>query len=333
MKDDADDNDDIGRLLRAAGPRAEPSPETLRRLRAAAHDEWQATLRRRTRLRYMTLAASLLGVVGGSFLFMTARPVTPVVIARVIHGGELLNVVRHAAATDPELLAVGDRVTTSGAGALLAHLPGGITTLRLDRDTSVELVAPDELRLLQGRLYVDTGLGTRPNDAARNRLVIAAAGARIQHVGTQFLTSLERGTVTVGVRDGLVRVALGSSSADLARGELATIDAGRSPGSGAIVRGRVATSGGDWEWADALAPRLPIEGRRLVDVLRALAYQSGLSLSFASEAIEAEATATILHGPALDMRPAAALRAILGTTAFAPAVTGEDADRIVIDRR
>ncbi len=238
---------------------------------------------------------------------------------------------------DPELLGVGDRVSTGAErGAMLAQLPNGTTTLRLDRNTAVQWIAHDRLRLISGRLYVDTGLReAQPGSSAGDTLVIEAADTLIRHVGTRFTATRAPDRVVVGVRDVTVQVAVGSDSASLTRGESATVVlAGNSAATNRISRSRMATFGASWQWADELAPRLPIEGRSLVAVLRTLAYQAGMTLSFASESVEAAAQATTLHGPVLDMAPDAALRAILATTSFRSVPTAaENADHLIIDIR
>ncbi|MEO7773893.1 MAG: FecR family protein [Steroidobacteraceae bacterium] len=321
-----DEKDHVGSLLRAAGRRIEPSPEALVRMRAHVHGEWQATLAARKHRRWYALAASVLAVVGAGTLFLAIREqVAPaktgqIIAARITHGGELLaidrNGVETSADSDPELVAVGNRVHTgANAGALLVQLPRGTTTLRMDRNSTLEWLAPDRLRLVSGRLYVDTGHAAAGAAKLRDPLVIEAAGARIEHVGTQFVTVVSKDLVTVGVRDGLVKVMTGAISEQLARGERAAIRFDASQHA-AIQREPFATSGEGWRWADELAPRLSIEGRDLVVVLRALAYQAGLTLNFANAQIEADARGTILHGPALDMAPDAALQAILATTSF-----------------
>jgi hypothetical protein len=116
--------------------------------------------------------------------------------------------------------------------------------------------------------------------------------------------------VEVHVRDGLVRVTLGSDSRQLARGESANLRATGGP----IQTGRDAGADPAWHWADALAPRVPIEGRDLLTVLRTLAYQSGLELRFATPAMEAAAASTTLHGPTLNLAPRETMRALLTTS-------------------
>ena len=208
-----DDKDDLGQLLRAAGRRPEPAPEQLARMRSHVHGQWQAGLAARRRQRYFAVAASLLVLVGGSLFVWTGRqPAQTQVAARIATGGELLHVDRRGlsfmADTDPDLLHVGDRVTTGASrGALLAQLPSGTTTLRLDRNTTVEWLSNDRMRLISGRLYVDTGRHqVQPVEPASDPLIIEAGDARIQHTGTQFTAALESGLVLVGVRDGTVQI-------------------------------------------------------------------------------------------------------------------------------
>jgi len=337
-----EDKDDLGQLLRAAGRRPEPSPEALARMRGHVHGQWRAGLAARRRRRYLAAAASLLALVGGSLFVWTGRqPAQPLYTARIASGGELLQIDRRGLSfmseTDPDLLGVGDRISTGAArGALLAQLPSGTTTLRLDRNTVVEWLANNRLQLLSGRLYVDSGRShAQPGSGPAEPLIIEAGAARIRHVGTQFSAALTPGRVVIGVRDGVVQVAVGNDSASLTRGESATVLLSAT-GSAAnrISRGHVAASGESWRWADELAPHLAIEGRNLVTVLRTLAYQAGMSVSFASQSVEADALATTLHGPVLDMAPDEALRAILATTSFRSVPAADDSgDRLVIDTR
>jgi hypothetical protein len=161
--------------------------------------------------------------------------------------------------------------------------------------------------------------------------VIVAGDARIEHIGTQFMAQRRGGEVEVFVRDGLVSVTLGSESRRLSRGQSGLLG-DRQPGT--IETRRVDAAGQAWDWADSLAPRLSIEGRDLLGVLRALAYQSGLELSFSDAGVEARAKGTTLHGPALDLPPRQAMRALLATSGLqiAPDRTGT-ADSVLIESR
>jgi hypothetical protein len=303
----------------------------------------QVARRRRHRI-FATVTCLVLAAVGASSLaWFFAQPVPAPMAARITRGVEGVTVKRHALTLrteiDPELVAVGDTISTGArAGALLAQLPQGTTTLRLDRNTTLQWLSGERLRLLTGRVYVDTGRHGAASPTATptaDPLRIEASGALIEHVGTQFLAAIEPDRVVVEVRDGLVTVSMGLDSATFRRGEMATVStARRSSAANPIHRGHVAAAGEAWRWADELAPHLAIEGQNLASVLRTLAYQAGLDVSFASEAAEANAQAITLHGPALDMPPATALRALLATTSFRtlPAEP-QQADHMVIEAR
>ncbi|MEP7311269.1 MAG: FecR family protein [Pseudomonadota bacterium] len=338
-------DDDIGQLLRTAGRGPEPSRDATARIYQDVREQWQTQVSRRRRNRFAAMAACLvLATVGTASLgWFSTQHMPTQVAARITRGVEGIVIKRHALALrtefDPELVAVGDTLSTgSRTGALLAQLPQGTTTLRLDRHTTLQWQAANRLRLLTGSVYVDTGkhgtaslASTPPAEPLR----IEAAGALIEHVGTQFLATVEPDRVVVGVRDGLVTVSMGLDSATFRRGEMATITtARRNSAANPIQRGRVAPAGELWHWADELAPHLAIEGQNLESALQTLAYQAGLHVSFASDAAEASARAIILHGPALDMPPAAALRALLATTSFRTLPTEpQKADQMVIEAR
>jgi ferric-dicitrate binding protein FerR (iron transport regulator) len=267
------EDDEVGRLLRAAGRRNEPSPETLQRMHRHVHAQWQATHAPRRWHRGLAIAASILVVsVAAGALYVATIGVAPgPQIARVEGRPSSLRIERDAlawrSADDASLIETGDRVTTGSTGALLARLPSGGATLRMDRDTTLQWRDDNRVRLLRGRVYVDTGgAATRGPADAGSPLVIEAADVLIEHVGTQYVTAISAGSVSVAVREGLVQVAIGRERTQLARGEAATI-ATTPPGQATIRRDRVQTSGDGWRWADQLAPRLPLEGRTLAAVL------------------------------------------------------------------
>lgn len=289
----------LGELIRAAGRRTGPDAATLERLRAAAHASWQARLaeRRQRQRRVFAMAASVLAVVAGALLTFTLRNgASDVIVASVIDPAPGVTAQLH----------VGDEVLAPPAGMALARAPDGATSLRLAGGTRIRWRSPEDVELLSGRLYVDTGRSGDPR-----ALRIAAAAVQIEHVGTQFMTERFADRVQVSVRDGQVRVSRDGQSLQLVEGEtgVAAFDTGRP-----LTRSAVALSGPEWDWAEALAPHVVVEGRSLQAVLADLAYESGLPLRFASRDSEAAAANTLLHGPAIRLPPRAALRAVLATT-------------------
>ena len=308
--------DRIADLIRGAGQRPEPSAEVYERLRLNTHAHWQAGLRERRRRKFLAIAASVAVLGVGTLLFslLVSRP-QPVIVARLIQATdhEVLRARGGADALDSDLLGVGDELRIPGPqGITLAQLPKGTTSLRLAAGSRARWKSADRIELLAGAIYVDTSHGAPGGgltQAAHDPLVIEVGDARIEHIGTQFMAVRRGNEVEVHVRDGLVRVTLGSDSRQLARGESANLRATGGP----IQVGRDVTTEPAWQWADALAPRVPIEGRDLLTVLRTLAYQSGLELRFATPALEAAAAGTTLHGPILNLAPRETMRALLTT--------------------
>jgi hypothetical protein len=325
--------DRIAELIRGAGQRPGPSADVYERLRLATHAQWQAGLRQRRRRRLFAIAASvaLLGIGAALFSLRVSTP-TPVIVARLTQGAEhqILRAQNGADALDSELLGVGDELRTSDSqGITLTQLPNGTTSLRLDAGTRVRWKSADRIELLAGAIYVDTSHGAPGaslTPPARDPLVLEIGDARIEHIGTQFMAMRHGNEVEVRVRDGQVRITLGSDSRRLARGEVASL---RTTG-GPIETGRDTATDPSWQWADALAPRVSIEGRDLLTVLRTLAYQGGLELRFATPAVESAAGGTILHGPALNLSPRETMRALLISSGLGMSEDAGDGGSVLI---
>lgn len=330
--------DPLADLIRAAGHRPEPSAEVMARLRASAHAQWQASLVERRKRRFFAAAAGVAVLGLGALLFSLVRFETaPTIVARLTQPGDH-QIVRARAddgVLDSELLGVGDELRTPAAtGITLAQLPQGTTSLRLAPATRLRWKSADRVELLAGAIYIDTSHGapgSRAADVAPNPLVVEIGSALIEHIGTRFMVTRGDANAEVRVRDGMVRVTLGNESRRLVRGETAIVP---STGAGPIETERSAASGTAWQWADVLAPRVPIEGRDLLTVLKTLAYEGGFELRFAGPAVETAAQTTTLHGPSLDLAPREALRALLTSSGLYVAdEANADDGSVLIDSR
>ncbi|MGC4027880.1 MAG: FecR domain-containing protein [Steroidobacteraceae bacterium] len=300
----------LGDLIRDAGRRQAPDAAMLERLHVSTHAAWQAQLAaRRRRYRFLATAASLLLVTAGALLLNRYRTAEPALaVARV----------SSEAPAAGRLLHAGEEVQAGASGLVLVRVPETGTSLRLAAGTRLRWRAAGDVELLSGQVYVDTGHGsTTP------ALQIEAGPVSITHVGTQFVAQHLTHGVQVLVRDGLVRMSRGSEVVQLARGEAAT--ASFDPGM-AIEQKPAASSGAEWEWVDALAPPLRVEGRDLRSVLQEMAYQAGFVIRFDEAGTETRAAVTVLHGPAIELPPPEALRAVLATAGLRvlPASTGDE---------
>jgi FecR protein len=332
-----EEGDDIARLLRNAGKRAVPPPDLVERVRTQVHAVWREELARRRRRRLFAVAASVLTLTGAGWWMLQQRGASaPLVVASIERGSADLTL--HGGSTpdggslQPAVgatVSVGDRLETGpDAGAVLRLASGADAnkSLRLAPGTSIAWVAPGQVRLLGGQLYMDAGNGT---PGAGPVLAIEAAGVRVQHVGTRFLVALSDTHVDVKVRDGTVRIEGAGEVALLQGGEQGRMALGTS-GVTPVQRLPVGSSGEEWSWVDELAPGLDIDEQSLWSVLQRAAREGGLEVRFESAQVEQQARETVLHGPALEMSPRQALDAVLVTTAY---VAEPDGSGLLVRRR
>ncbi len=331
------DDQALARLLQLAG-RSEPIDENIeRRVYEAVRKEWVASSRppddsrvyqnvRRewkrssTRARVgrwaLPLAMAAAVILAVAVVLQPAPPTAPNVPL-----GQFVKVADapRAGHRVGDTVRSGDTVTSGAAGGISVLLAGG-ESVRLDRDTTVVFTGPEHLRLLEGRVYADTG-----NYVYRDRaLTIETDEGTVTDVGTQFSVDARGASLDVAVREGRVDVATGGQEHVAVAGERLLIE----PGQGVNV---LALSPHDdyWGWVSELAPVYDIENRSLLDFLRWAARETGRELVFEDNDLRMAAMKTDLHGSVADFQPDEAISAVLSTTSFHYRVA---ADRIVISR-
>ena len=309
----AEDNDEVGGLLQSAGRRLAPPATVSAAVYQQTHRAWQADVRRRSWIRRgYALAAS---VALAAIVFRGATLQVPRLVVGVVDQGAYTLVTRsywHALApAGSAYLFAGDSLQTASTPVSVQRFNGA--ELRLDRESRLTLASPQAVQLLQGRLFVRSyGAGS-----AANLRVLTAFGS-VEHLGTEFLVSKDRRALVVAVRSG--RVALHSAArepVELRAGQAADVDA-----AGHVERRELAAFDGIWDWVDALADPLEIDGQSLYAVVAEIAQRAGLTVRFSDSAAEAEARQLLLHGRALDLPPRNALDAVLATTSLNGAVDG-----------
>ena len=320
----AEEGDQIGSLLRLAGPREAVPENRMRRVRAAVHAEWRQQPRARSprvtvawsMAALAAVALILLGVrlvVRDDSAATIARPELATIEALTGAAGLLATSAPTGADGDQpsglpsfrigDRIRAGDGVDTIGGGQAGLRLAGG-ASVRVDRDTRVRLVSDTMLVLDRGAIYVDSG--GEPGDRlfeVRTPLGVA------RDIGTRFEVRLYGSTLRVRVRDGLVRLSQDRQSHDAKPGEELTLD-----GNGSVVRRPVPVFGAEWAWAFALARPFDLEGRTLRDFLNWITGENGWQLRFADSDVEQKSLTTILHGSILGLTPNEALSAVLSTS-------------------
>jgi ferric-dicitrate binding protein FerR (iron transport regulator) len=194
--------------------------------------------------------------------------------------------------------------------------------LRVAAGSDFKFIGTERIQLLSGQVYVESS----DSDTGNQRLEIRTQFGSVTHLGTRYAVALSTDRMAIRVREGLVGVTTGALRTDAGAGVEVEIDRkGRE-----INRQRISTYGSMWAWAESLAPPLQIDGRRLADVLREIAAETGRRLEFANEAVRRACAEIELKGPFLDLPAADRLFAVLVTTGLEATESG---DRILIQEQ
>ena len=302
----------IARVLRAAGPRSEPSDDLKHAVRAAVHAEWRSTVARRGRRRraWLALAASVtiaaLALWMGQSYFATpgavVASVSRVVGAVESHGGmwgqsQAVNVSTQ--------LHAGQTLSTGAEGRVALQLQDGVS-LRLDHDTSIAFVNAGRIDVRSGAVYVDSGA----ESVASNALRVGTPAGVIWHVGTQYEARIVKDGTRIRVREGRVDLLPDTGAPQTAHvGEQLFITS-----SGNIERGAIAPADAEWSWASSSAPPFDINGRPVRELLAWVGRELGREVVFANPESEEVADRAVLSGSMDDLAPSEALAAVLPTT-------------------
>jgi len=295
------DGDAVEALLRKAERRQSPPENDEKQVRDAVRGEWQTVVKKRRSNRrwvQMAVAASVLATVAALFSLLQINSVAPVEVATIDkrHGtiyliGERAEFVELA---DLARVHAGQVIATSDdAGIGLTWAGGG--SLRVDRDSRVEFVSAEEIRLRSGRIYFDSHAGD-------GELLIDTDHGQVSHVGTQYMVATNSELLVVSVREGEVTIA-GTHYDEVAfAGKQITLRGSARPG---IVE--LATDSETWQWTEATAPAIDVDGMSAWEFLQWVGRQTGKQIVFASPQAEHIAQSSQLRG-AVNADPRTELR-------------------------
>lgn len=313
-RDDSIENDEeVAALLRQVGARREPPADLVQQVRQAVHAEWREAVDERARRRRSFaygLAASIAVLVMVSSIALRWTISQPSVVGTIaLIEGRL----RSDAGGDSPGVRVGETVHAgdalrTDAGSRAALEIGQGMSVRIDRDSLVEFVAPDRLVLRSGAVYVDA----RPGKVVPDDFVIQTRAGDVRHLGTQYQVRDAAHLVEISVREGRVAAVLkGGGDAVASAGEQLRIAA-----SGSIDRARIARNDPLWSWVAQAAPPFDIEDQSLAQFLEWVARETGASVQYATVEARAAAEALTLRGSIEGLDPSTALKAVLSTTQF-----------------
>ena len=302
-----DGGDLVERLVRLAAAGPAPASDETASLKERLRPLWRREVRARSRRRLLwtagTLAAAAaLVVVAGRALRVGApappavatvvtivgrADVTPLSGARAFWGDE--------AAGRP--LAAGT-VLESGTGDRLALRLAGGQSLRLDVGSRARLDSAASVTLERGAAYVDSVGGAG--------IAVTTALGEAREIGTQFEARLAAGALIIGVREGAVILTTAGERLTVAAGTALTVAPGSAP-----ERRPLAAWADEWQWTQAVAPRLDIEGRTASEYLAWAAREGGIEVSYADAGVERAAATAVLHGELLGATPLESLAVVL----------------------
>jgi ferric-dicitrate binding protein FerR (iron transport regulator) len=318
MSDDTPSDAETERAMRSlfaqVRPRDMPPADDEAEVRRALFAEWDAVTGRRVFLRRAVAATAAAAVLLATFAALLLR--TSIAPAAVVASVER---VRGDAQVGGAALVIGAavpsamRIDTHSGQVSLRLADGG--SLRLAPQTRITFAAAGRATLDAGTMYFDSESGAAPVE-------VRTPLGTVRDIGTQFVARVAGERLDVAVRDGRVAIERGSGAVDVVAGERVSVTSGAS----APRRERSASFGGDWDWAERLAPPFDIDGRPLIDFLRWVEAQTGRTLEFTDPAAEQVARDTVLMG-SIDLEPLPMLTAVLALTDLGFRLDGE---RIVI---
>lgn len=323
-------DEDIARLLRAAGPRERLPADMRQRWDRHFRAELAPVTRRRAGHRrqvILGLCAALL-VAAGTLLTYRLPPATPAVDIRVSHSsGATRGLLPGGSETTlraGQRLTSGSMVSTGDDGHLA--LTYGSHELRLNRRT--------RLRFADGRIALEAGeiyASDREAQGPRHPLRIATRHGTVRDVGTQFtvavfpdqtVTTVRRGAVLIDTGRGELRAEAGPDGASRL-----TIDRDRQVHSESVAPG-----GSEWRWIYRAGAGFELDGRTAYEFLAWSVGESGLRLEFASPGAEIYARTTRLHGDISTLDPEQAVAPVLASTDLVAEPVAQHTLRVTLQR-
>jgi FecR-like protein len=297
--------DAVARVIRSAGPRPLPDPGFEARCRDDVREAWRSGVdgRAATRVHRWAMAAAVTAVAVMVGLALPLGPMDPVVVGSVarVEGTITLSLDGSSDLLEPgAALVAGSMLATGPAGRSSMLLSDG-TQLRLDQHTTVRLADAGEIHLMDGRVYVDSGLG-----AGSGNLTLHTPIGTLRDIGTQFSAELRADGVLVMVREGRVALSTAAGTIPVASGEEVLLR-----DSGAVDRRSIAAAATAWTWTESLAPAFEVDGRSVDTFLGWVARQTGLEVHYTDPATEARASEITLGGTFPDLPPRRLLEVVM----------------------
>ncbi|MGH8238713.1 MAG: FecR domain-containing protein [Steroidobacteraceae bacterium] len=304
-------HDSLARLIEAAGRREAPPAHAYERALAATTEIWQAKVRRRRWRIAAGMAAGVAIVTVGTFVALRSIDSGPRLAEPIANVARIVGAVSVRSEDSRDWTSLREDRQSLPSGSVLRTGAGSGVALQID-DVSVRIAERAEvvlesrwqLRLVHGKVYIDTG----PDGGVGRMLVVSEVGT-ISDVGTQFEVQYRRGAYRLRVREGEVVLQRGAEQLRSRAGEQVSIDS-----NGIVSSATIAPDDPAWRWVHVLASAPDIDNQPLTTLLAWVGRETGVAVRYASPAIERRANGTILHGSIRGLEPLEALAVMLATT-------------------
>jgi ferric-dicitrate binding protein FerR (iron transport regulator) len=298
----------VERLLILAEAEPEIPCDGANRVKQAVEPIWQQTVRnhsRRQLLRWSAGLAAAASVIITLLVIFMPNPHTMVATFEAIGGTvsiESTDGTTQQATTDSNGLEIlsGTWLATDRQSRAAVRLANG-QSLRLDKDSRLRLDSPLRLTLVRGGIYIDSGF-----EGAGGTIEIDTPLGVARDIGTQFELRVINGSLSILVREGRVALLQAEAELEISEGTSMLVDS-----SGGIKTSPIDPWAVEWDWVQAVAPTLEIEGVRLMVLLDWVSRESGRWISFTDPPTEALARTTVLHGTIAGLTPSKALQVVL----------------------
>jgi len=311
-------DDALEQLLKHAAPRPTPSQSDEAAVRQAVRSEWRhVTGRYRSRrrvLQYAIAATVLIGVfsVFSVFRLPAVEAVQVATIEKSFGSIYLLGEESELRETrDLSTVLSGQTIVTGNkTGIALAWDGGG--SLRVDENSRVKFRSENAVYVQLGRIYFDSepaALVAGTSAGGIDGFVVLTDYGEIAHLGTQFMTDVNSGELTVSVREGQVAVDGQYHSHVATSGQQVRFSGRQKPAVLSISR-----FGNSWDWVSRTSPATNVDGKTLHEYLLWACRELGLELEYEGEA-EHVARLAKLKG-AINSEPAEAMKHRMATAAL-----------------
>ena len=297
------DDDELASLLQAAGKRSVPSPEVSDKIRQSTHAAWLDAVQAakanpvttasnnppKQRARWSQVWAIAATVVVGFMAFMLLPKLslftntTPVVAQLMMSNGQIaIKPSLHA-----KVINAGARLSTQNDGLIAIQLTDN-TKITLAKNTQIIVANAGLIKLLQGRIYVDS-----PD--ANTSIIVATPLGEIVDIGTQYEVSVSPQMLGVTMREGVTQISLAGKTlyGRVAEGfgDAITVDAQLN-----VTHAKVATTDEHWQWTQSAVSDFNLHNATAHDLLHWASRVTGKKIIYASPQVQRTAEQTHLSG-------------------------------------